>query len=374
LFLTLQPPLPPRIGEIDFRAYWSASYLLRHNENFADPARLFQIEQTHTGWHEDYPMVAWNPPWLFVLLLPYALVPFARAVWLWLLTSIVLVFVSALLLWQRDATNQSARRHVWIPTLAGFVFSPTLTALIAGQVNILVLFGLAGYLFFAVRRRDGMAGALLALTTVKPQLIYVTVPILLLDSWRASRLRVLAGFAIVLVGLSIVFLVMRPMALGDSVTTIVAGRLLDWETPTLGGVLAATLGWQWAKLMGLAIMPLAVLAWWKSVGRLDTRTLVDVTLLASVITAPFGWSYDFVVLLVPLMRVIAWIVDGALRFWDALLIVLVLLASNMFAFYERVLTPSEIYFVWMPLVVAGVYTYAFLRRTDAVGELHVSNT
>ncbi len=90
-----------------------------------------------------------------------------------------------------------------------------------------------------------------------------------------------------------------PTFLTEYGTTVGAGRLFDYETPTLGGVLGAAVGWQQSKLIGLIVLPLAVLSWWRAGAQWDIRTLVDVTLLTSIITAPFGWSYDFVLLLVP---------------------------------------------------------------------------
>ena len=79
--LAVMPPLPSHVGKVDFRAYWSASYLLVRSENFSDPTRLFQVEQTVTDYQADSPLMTWNPPWLLVLLIPFTFVPFSQASW-----------------------------------------------------------------------------------------------------------------------------------------------------------------------------------------------------------------------------------------------------------------------------------------------------
>lgn len=366
LLLIAPSPLPPTMGKIDFRAYWSAAYLLARGENFADPAQLFRVEKEQTAWWEDHPMMTWNPPWLLAVLLPYTLVPFDRAAWLWMLTNIALVFASAVLLWQLKATPPSpwqgegrgglSRYLIWIAPLVAFAYSPTLIALIAGQVNVLVLCGLALFLFFDSQKRDELTGAALALTLVKPQLVYVTAPILLLDLVRQRRWRALLGLAVALLSLSAVVFFLRPTFPFEYAVTVAGGRLFDYDTPTLGGALGAAINWQWGRLIALVVLPLAILIWSRR-ARWEARTLVDVTLLISVITAPFAWSYDFVVLLVPLLRIVGWMVAQRFAPLETCALALVLVSADALSFYQRVLTPSELYFFWIPLLIAGVYAY-----------------
>ncbi len=364
LLLALRLPLPPSIGAIDFRAYWSAGYLLQHGENFADPSRLFQVERDLTMWSEGYPMITWNPPWLLPLLIPYTWVSFARAAWWWLLTNIALVFGSAVVLWQLSASSDRTRRLTWLAPLIAFAYSPTLVALVAGQVNLIVLAGLAAFLFFRDRHQDARAGVSLALTLVKFHLDYLTLAIVLLDDLRMRRWRALAGFFGTLLVLTAIVFVLRPSFLLDYAATIGGGGLLDYQTPTLGAVLAALAGWNGFKLIGIAILPLVIVVWWRAGSRWDFRTWIDATLIVSVITAPFGWSYDFVVLLVPLSRVMVWIAERKFKRADALAIVVSLLIVDGLMYYQRVVGSLESSFFWVPLVLAAVYAYAWARRSE----------
>lgn len=197
VFLVMPFSLPPKIGAADFRPYWSSTFLLAHGQDFSDLSKLDDVERTLTDWSEPFTMYAWFAPTGNLVLLPYTLFPFPRATYYWLLTNIVVVFFSALLLW-RNMTSRA-----WIPLVTTFSFSMTLLSLIVGQVNTLVVLGLALFLFFSELRRDYAAGASLVLTTIKPHLVILTLPLLLVDIVRHKQWRVVVGFTGVLPFVSI---------------------------------------------------------------------------------------------------------------------------------------------------------------------------
>lgn len=361
--LLLPNPLPKPVGEGDFRGYWSASYLLARGENFSDPMQIKQVEETQTDWRENWVVVTWNPPWLFVILLPFTFAPFSQAVWWWLLTNVLIVGMSVGAVWQVSASN-AVRRQIWIALLVAFTFSITLVTLAMGQVNTLVLAGLAGFLFFASRARWGFAGAALALTTIKPQLVYLTLPLLLFDCLLKKRWRAIAGFASTLLGLGAIVFLLRPTFLSEYFTLAGTGRLLAWENPTLGGWLSVTRGWDWARLMGLAILPLLLLLRWRSGDSWNLSTLVDTSLILSLITAPFAWSYDFIVLLIPLVSSIVRFIEN--RSIIALVVfITILIGADIISYYQRLQSPNDVDYVWIPLLIAVLYAWAnfsFKRR------------
>lgn len=362
LLIIIQPPLPPRIGEIDFRAYWGSSLLLSRGESFADLNRLFVVEREYTNWTEDYPMVAWSPPWLSVLLLPYAFVSFERAKWLWLLTNIALVQISTVLLW-RDAcaSHSSCHRFIWIALVAVFTFSMTLVALIAGQVNTLVLLGLAGFLFFSKERREVLTGLSLALTLSKPQLVYLTFPILVLELVHARRWRALGGCVGWLLLLILAVFVLSPAWLSDYWQMFSLGLAVERETPTLSGMMLVFFSTTWAKWFPLVALPIMLLCWYRWRTHLNLRSWIDISLLVGIPTASFGWSYDQIMLCIPLLSLIAWMVQAQLEYRDSILLALILIIGNLVTFYQRILTPSEVYFFWVPILILVVYAYAMMR-------------
>lgn len=356
------------VGKGDYRAYWSASYLLRQGQNFADPTRLYEIEHELTHLEANYSFMTWNPPWLLVLLEPYTFVSFDQSSWWWLLTNLALAYIGFTLLGHHLATERATRR--WIPLLGALLLlsPPTLAGLMSGQVNFLVLFGLAMFVIQWDRGRDGPAGAALALTMIKPHLVYLTLPLIWLESIRLRRWRVGLGFLLVLCGLTAVALIQRPTFVFDYAGTMASGSLLDWQTPTLGGWLDLAMGWRWAKLMGIAVLPIAVILWRFGPQREMSR-LVETTLLLSVMTAPFGWSYDQVLILIPVLHAVVDLMEGGLpralsRLWAVLLI-----ALDVALFYLRTRIQNEVYYFWVPPLLLAIYLAIEwqIARAQAVG-------
>jgi hypothetical protein len=153
----------------------------------------------------------------------------------------------------------------------------------------------------------------------------------------------------------------RPTWFHEFVFGFGKGPVLSWEVPTPGGALAVAFGWLWAKWIGAIVLPLAIVAWYYWRAKWDWRTLFDASLLLGILTTPFVWSYDQIFLLIPIMRVVVWIIEGALDLWTGRTILFLLILIDMVTFYERVLTPGELYFFWVPILFAAIYAYAWLR-------------
>ncbi len=341
----------------DYQAYWSASYLLAHSQNFTDLDLLLQVEQEKTGWTRDFVMSTWNPPWLLVLLIPYTWLPFQQAAWLWLFTNISLVFTASLLSWRVFHLSRHEAKQEWVALLLAFLFVPTLLAIFVGQVNTLVYFGLAGFLFFYLGNKPFAAGAVLALTFVKPHLVYVTLPIILLIAAREKQWRVWLGLGSVILFLTGIAFGLRPMFVLDYGRSMAASNLLSWQTPTLGGILTFLWGWDWSKWIGVAILPLTVGLWYRR-PNWTTSSWVIGTLLISLITAPFGWGYDAIILLIPILQMAVWAVTGKLDRRNAGLLFLFLFIMDLLLFRLRVQEINEVYYFGLPVVVAVLYIWA----------------
>ncbi len=94
------------------------------------------------------------------------------------------------------------------------------------------------------------------------------------------------------------------------------------------------------------------------------ETMIDVSLLTGLLVAPVGWSYDQVMLLVPLIHLLGWTVDGSLRKGQILLVAASLAAADVFSFLVRGAATSEVWFFWVPLAVAAVYAFAWRARRE----------
>jgi hypothetical protein len=58
------------------------------------------------------------------------------------------------------------------------------------------------------------------------------------------------------------------------------------------------------------------------------------------------------------VKINQWIAIGSLARPTSFAVSLALIIANVVTFYERVLTPSEVWFFWVPLIVIAVYWLA----------------
>lgn len=356
IFLAFPFLFPINLSAGDFRPYWSSTYLLAHGQDFSDPTKMYAIEQTLTGWTESYVMYAWFAPTGDVILLPFILFSFPLATYYWLLTSLLVVFVSVLLIWSHT------KKRLWIPLVASFGFSMTLVSFINGQVNTVVVLGLALFLYFKELGRDEVAGASLVLTTVKPHLVILTLPLLLLDSLHRKQWRVLAGFAGGLLLCMLILFVSNPAWPVRFWDLVANGMSTFRETPTLSGLLVVAGEYRLGKWIWVfALIPASAICWQHGKDW-DRRTLIDVSILIGIIASPIGWSYDQVMLLIPLIRVLEWMANGVLAQRDVIALALVMVIANVITIYERIQGPGDVWYFWVPLVAIGIYLFALQRR------------
>jgi hypothetical protein len=297
IFLLIPISLPAQIGTLDFRPYWSSSYLLAHGQDFGDLSKMDTIERTLTGWSEPYTMHAWFAPTGNLILLPYTLFSFTRAAYYWFLTNIAVVFFSVVLL------RHNTKVKLWVLLGVAFGFSGTLISLYAGQVNTLVVLGLALFFFFNKEKHELAAGASLVLTTIKPHLVILSLPLLILDiAWR-KQWRVLAGFTGTLIVSVLLLSILYPLW-PISFWQIVTSGMSDFrETPTIPGLFVHA-GYAYGKLLWIIGLLFAIIVWWKRKEVLDQRILIDVSIPIGLLISPIGWSYDQIMLIIPLFHVI----------------------------------------------------------------------
>lgn len=364
LVIYFAPPLPNRMGQIDFAGYWSASYLLAHSQNFSNDQNLLAVQQTMTTLHESYPMKTWNPPWLLVLLLPLTWLSFAQASWAWPLFNITLLFVVAIWLHQMGQTNGKPLYFSLALALL-FLFPSTLVALLFGQVNILVLFGLVAFLWANRQKHYFLAGCALALTLVKPQLVYLTLPILLLDCLYNRKWAVFRGLFSALLGLSLIAFLFRPTYLSDYLTTVSGGSLLAWQNPTLSSYLHAISGWEWVRWLGIELLVGLLAIWYRYRALVSSRMWLEISLLLSLISTPFAWSYDFVLLFIPMMAILDELALGNFFSPFRLAVFVIWMIFYGLMYYHRLRSPNELFFFWIPLAVAGIYGWVHLSVYSA---------
>ena len=173
----------------DFRCFYSGGLLLR-----TDPSNLYNIYKQRklqadlAGAENGWQMFI-QPPYEALLLAPFSLLPYRNGYLLYLGFNVALIIPCFLV--ARDAFSNVVDPWQPRPGLLFFFFLPLWLALLQGQASVRLLLLCCGAWHEIRRRRDFVAGLLLALGLFKLQ---ITVPlVLLLVLWRGVRL--LAGFA-----------------------------------------------------------------------------------------------------------------------------------------------------------------------------------
>ena len=294
---------------VDFLEFWAAGQLMLSGDNPYDQVRVLAVERELVGDGLDEAIVFWYPPWTLPLVVPFMLMPAATAVKLLILSQLALVVLAANRAWRAFAGLAADPKTILLITAT---FAPTLVLLRSGQITGWCLCGLAGHAAALRSGRPILAGVCAALTATKPHLLAVFGLSLLIDAVVSSSGRrvVMAGGALLLTATAIVELA-NPGTVGNYITA--AGQpasaevrtLQQWPTPTVGYVLRVNVApdrfaVQFVPLaiaaVGLVALRLRIGANWNPVAAVPWLTLV------SLIAAPYGvWSYDLILLLVPIV-------------------------------------------------------------------------
>jgi Glycosyltransferase family 87 len=137
----------------DFVEYWAASRLMLDGSNPYDLTQMLAIERSLGFAGKDaLPML--NPPWALPLVLPLALLPYPASQAVWLTLNFLLLLASVELC-RRVYWRWELRPLAW---MLGFTFVPALTCMAIGQITILVLLGLVGFLYFESQQQYWLAG------------------------------------------------------------------------------------------------------------------------------------------------------------------------------------------------------------------------
>jgi hypothetical protein len=290
-------------GLTDFAAYWTASrQLVAHQNPYAQGAVL-EMER-RLGFREPLPLIMRNPPWAAPFVLPLGLFQYSTAQRAWLVVQLAMVGLSVQVLWRMYAKQ---KRPVWVPWLVTATFVPLAAVLALGQIGPLTLLGISLFLFAQERGWDGLAGASALLVALKPHVVFLFWPAMLIWSVRNRRWRLLLGFGASVFIASAVAIFFDPLIF-THYQELWRDTAIVWsETPTLGGVLCRMLpGQNWIVwLPAIVAVIWFLLRWMREGGEWSWRGEMPRLLLVSVAASPYAWFFDQVVLLAALLPIAA---------------------------------------------------------------------
>jgi hypothetical protein len=346
----------------DFGAYWSAARLTLEDRNPNDLDNLRPLQQGIDPTREDI-LPPWSPPWTLTFVLPFAAVNFAAARWTWLILEAALTAGCAAWAWRLYGGEPDKRWSAW---LVAFTFYPALQLLGLGQLSIIGLVGLLGFLHCERRGQNFLAGLFAGLAATKPQVLLLFWVALLAWSVVRRRWTVPLGAALTVSVLTGIVVAFHPPILLEYADALAHHPPAERVSPTLGTLLRYALG---GEHFGLSFAgPLLGLVWlavygWRHRGKWEWRERLPVLLFVCYLTMPYGWVYDQVILLIPLIQVLTRVAVRPRRVVVALAVPWLVL--NATAAVMNVLRVDEVWFLWLaPLLLLGYWlTTRLLRNT-----------
>jgi hypothetical protein len=355
---------PSAWGQNDFRAYWGASYLLVQGERFNEHDTLFNLQQSIMGSELNAALMTWNPPWILTLFIPLTLFSFYDAALFWMFVNAFLFVWSLEAIWHMWPEDQRVPgRKLWLYA-ATLLFFPFWNSIAIGQIVPMLLFGFVGAIFFA-EKRPFIAGMCLVLLTAKPHLVLITLPILLIDTLFRKNWRFLLGFGTTLIVLTGIGLLLRPALfidyLTDTGSTTVIGQLPAVFLPFLFAIL---IGWLPLRFIGVALVPISLYVWfkhWKDTMSQDRFFhLALVSQLASLIVAPYGFTFDQILILPIVWVLLLSVMSNSNQVWRQAFVVLSLLISFGIMFILPIFQIKSIMFSIFFIPIVGV-VYATIQ-------------
>jgi hypothetical protein len=282
------------IGRTDFANFWvGPRALLVGQDPFDDPTWLDTAARL--GAAVNWPNYGYFG-WTIVLLFPLALLPLMTAFGVWTVGGLVAAALAVFALLRRELPG-----HPIAYTLLGMTLvasQPARLTVFLGQWGFVLTAALAAVVVWTGDGRSTRAGLASIAALAKPQLFVLGAPALAVWAWRNGQRRavavaVAAGLAVV--ALSVVLLPHWPAAWLRDIPS--RALFAEPKTTTLASVLYGILGqpgtWlAFAVIVGCTLFALA----FDSRG----RAWVAAWLPLSLVAAPYVWSYDQTLLVVPL--------------------------------------------------------------------------
>ena len=276
---------PP--GMQDFIVYWATAQQLVHHLNPYDLHALSALEHSR-GLQAAETGFMRNPPWTLPLVLPLGLVGAKAGAIVW--SALLAVILIAAVRIVSPAVRMAGSSAAWI----GF-FSPlAINAAAAGQTPLFALLGLT--LFLRLHRtRPFAAGAGLALCMVKPHLLIVCVPVLLLWIVLRRAWTVLLGAVTALAVSCAVTEWIDPAAwrqyLAWAHSSGISNERMPCLSVTLRDLIAPTANWLTYVPAAIACV-WAVAYFWKRREQWDWVEHGALVTLVSLLAAPYCFPWD----------------------------------------------------------------------------------
>jgi len=273
----------------DFISYWAAARLLSTHGNPYDATEVLPLENG-VGNTFTRPLVMRNTPATMFLVAPLGWLSEEKAAIAWEMALIGAALVSIRLL-QPFCPGK-------IPLVLYF-FAPVVDCFLAGQTTILVLLGICLFIRYG-ERRPWAAGLGLVLTLLKPHLLMLFWPVLLLDVVRRRKFAVLGWAVVGSAVASVLPLLADAHIWAQYLVSVRAEQIQDQYFPNLACELRVLVAPQmvWLQLIPAAVgVCVALLLWWRARERWEWPRQGTLLIAASTLVSPYSFLVDQVLFL-----------------------------------------------------------------------------
>ena len=326
----------------DYLGYWAAGKVSINGGNPYDPMQLIKF-QNEVGWPDDEAVIMWSPPWTLPVMMMFSLFSYPISRTIWLVASVILVFISTNTLWKLYHGSERLR---WASWLAGFTFLPVLDAFKKGQTGFLNLLGVVGFLYFLNAKKPWLAGISLALLVVKPHISYLFLIGVFIWAIHQRAWRILTSFTLTIIVSILLSWMANPDVIEQYLLAVRSYPPSDWVTPTVGGILRLLLGTEkfWLQFLSPLIGILwLTLYWFRNRDNWNWLERAPLLILVSIVTSAYGWSFDQPVLLVAIIQIFAIISIRQLDLVSGIIISAYILINLL----DLISPPNEIWLWWL---------------------------
>jgi hypothetical protein len=338
------------VSQRDSVQYWFAGEHLIHRVN------PYEVERIRT------------PPWSLFLFLPLGLATDAFWGWLlWIAASVASLIVAIRLCWKMFGKGDELRS---VFLTVGYLFAPVLACLEAGQIGFVLLAGIVVFMFYE-SERPYLAGAALILPFAKPHLLLFFWVAFLLWIVAHKKLKIAAGFAGAFVVATIIALVCDPSVFRHYQELVRSATVGSEFIPTLSGVLRLIFFRQYFKAQFVPnLLGLIWCVWFciKNMSKWSWRDHGLTVMVISILTTPYGWLTDEVVLLPAILFAAMCVFGGKQRLRVMTRIALVVFGllnwMMLLLVASQIPLQSGIYF-WSSLLWCAWYFYGRHRLSSS---------
>ena len=345
---------PTRYNNRDFMSLYAGGKAILRSLDPYDPAVWNPLRaELGSTWMPDDRVPF--PLWTLLLVLPFATLNLGWAAAAWLSFSLCVLGAGLFLLIQAYYEKPLPVGEFFLVALFTFTYRAGLVSMNNGQITFVLFFIVALFLVLVKRKRPFLAGFILAFIIIKPNPFILFVPAFGLWLLWQRRWATIAGAATGGLGLLLASWLVQP------------GWLFEWLnvrgkteataiTPTVWGLAYEILPEWWAALgLGFVVIVTAVLGLIIFRNRYLTESeVLPLTLIASLLTTPYAWVYEHLLLLIPSLLIYLTIRQRGMASLIWLLLVFILPWGTFWLANNR---SSDTLTALVPLLTAPIFYY-----------------